>query len=220
MLYSLADMDLEEFWLGYCAVMGVGDMAVLDRRIVGRIDLDKDKDAEIASRLAMLSKEKQLLLLVPVRLSWQGENCNSVIVWDRGKVAGVVDEISPVGKYDCGEGVVVLSTSKGNLAVVVENDLYYAQVAELLSRVKVRYVVYSSAKPCTSNAVGVLRALSIFLGCKCYGCMSDLSVEVIGGEVIDVEVGKLRPLSDLATIGKPNRVQQSIELLVLDKKPT
>ena len=213
-------MDLEEFWLGYCAVMSVGDMAVLDRRIVGRIDLDKDKDAEIASRLAMLSKEKQLILLVPVRLSWQGENCNSVIVWDRGKVVGIVDEISPVGKYDCGEGVAVLSTSKGNLAVVVENDLYYAQVAELLSRVEVRYVVYSSAKPCTSNAVGILRALSIYLGCKCYGCMSDLSVEVIGGEVIDVEVGKLRPMSDLATQGNPNRTQKPISLYVVDKKPT
>ena len=220
MVYSLADMELEEFWLGYCAVFGAGDMVVLDRRIVGRLDLDKDKDAEIASRLALLSKEKQLVLLVPVRLSWQGENCNSVIVWDRGKVVGVVDEISPVGKYDCGEGVSVLSTSKGNLAVVVENDLYYAQVAELLSRVEVRYVVYSSAKPCTSNAVGTLRTLSVYLGCKCYGCMSDLSVEVDGGEVIDVEVGKLRPLSDIATLGKPNRMPKPISLYVVDKKPT
>lgn len=220
MVYSLADMDLEEFWLGYCAVIGVGDMAVLDRRIVGRIDLDKEQDAEIASRLALLSKEKQIVLLVPIRLSWQGENCNSVIVWDRGKVVGVVDEISPVGKYDSGEGVSVLSTSKGNLAVVVENDLYYAQVAELLSRVEVRYVVYSSAKPCTSNAVGVLRALSIYLGCKCYGCMSDLSVEINGGEVADVEVGKLRPLSDIAMLGKPNRTPKPIGLYVVDKKPT
>ncbi|MGN0788472.1 MAG: hypothetical protein ACI4MY_00930 [Christensenellales bacterium] len=220
MVYSLADMDLEEFWLGYCAVFGTGDMVVLDRRIVGRLDLDKERDAEIAARLALLSREKQLILLVPVRLSWQGENCNSVIAWDMGKVVGVADEISPIGKYDCGEGVAVLSTSKGRVAVIVENDLYYAQVAEALSRVEVRYAVFCSAKPCCNNAVGALRTLSVYLGCKCYGCMSDLSVEVEKGEVIDVEVGKLRPMSDLTTNSRPYRTPKPVELYLMDKKPT
>lgn len=220
MVYSLADMDLEEFWLGYCAVFGVGDMVVLDRRIVGRLDLDKEEDAEIASRLALLSKEKQLILLVPVRLAWQGENCNSVIAWDMGKAVGVSDEINPIGKYDGGEGVAVLSTSKGRVAIIVENDLYYAQVAEALSRVDIRYAVYCSAKPCCNNAVGTLRALSVYLGCKCYGCMSDLSVEVDGGEVIGVEVGKLRPMSDMSTKSKPNRTLKPVELYLMDKKPT
>ena len=50
--------------------------------------------------------------------------------------------------------------------------------------------------------------------------MSDLSVEVDGGEVIGVEVGKLRPMSDMSTKSKPNRTLKPVELYLMDKKPT
>ncbi len=173
-------------------VFGRGDMVVLDRKVVGRVNLDQPSKA--FAELCALSDRSQALYIIPLRCFDKGECSNSVCVIDSGRVLCLQDEINAKCGYVSRNRIFLVDTSVGKIGLVIDSDILYVDIWSRYVGKGLRYIVCCNHCNCQSPMLVMLQSISLSVGCVVVGSWNDQSVVASGGHITDIAVGKLRPL--------------------------
>jgi len=193
MVYCVSDITAEDLAEKYGKVFGKGDMVVLGRNVVGRVDIAQPFNADMGDMLE-LSRSTQSTIVVPLRCFDGGKCSNSVAVLDSGRVVCLQDEINAKCGYVSRNCIFLAYTEAGKIGLVIDSDIMYADIWSKYIGMELRYIVHCNHSPITAQSLTMLQALSLAVGCVVIGNWSDQAVVATGGHIADIAVGKLRPL--------------------------
>lgn len=194
MVYCVADMCVEEFVQDFGKVVGRGDLVILDRKVVGRICLDQPYIDVGLGDIVALSKDSQVVCVVPFRCFDRIECTNSVCIVDCGKILCLQDEIFANSGYVSRNRIFLTHTSIGKIGLVIDNDLMYVGVWSKYIGSGVRYMLHCNHTQCDGKGIVMLQAMSLAIGCVAIGVWCDQTIVASGGKIVDIAVGKFRPL--------------------------
>ena len=166
-----------------CAALRA-DVMCFSFQALGEVSYERELRGETAlfEDVALLSKEKQNVVLCGCYTDARGVRRKSVVIAERGRILGVSDMANRLdsGEFRCGAGVKIFETGVGKIGVIVAEDLYFPRVAETISTCGAELAVCVFEGLNESLEQTLLRAQSFFYGvpmCLCafgYAQASDI----------------------------------------------
>ena len=182
------------------------DVLVLSGSIVGKVDLVAETEGRETSvrQLCLLSEQKDCVLLAGCDTEVCGILHKSCIVIDGGELLGISDMVNVIDEtvYAAGGGYRVFDTSKGKLGVIVGEDLYFPDVAKLLSLCEADVIVCVFGKITSSLPEVMARGSAYANGVDiCVAGEGSLLIADIKGELCfssneRIRSAELRPVKD------------------------
>ena len=104
---------------------------------IGKVSYERELKGETSlfEDVALLSKEQKNVVVCGCYTDARGVRRKSVVVAERGRIAGVTDMVNRLDgeEFRSGAGIKIFDTGAGKLGIVVAEDLYFPQVIETLS---------------------------------------------------------------------------------------
>lgn len=129
--------DFEEILFKDVPRIGDVDVLVFASNILRRVDLVAEMEGSSSQieQLCLLSRNLECVLLAGCDTEVCGTLHKSCVVMDEGELLGIVDMVNVIdeGAYSAGGGYRVFDTSKGKLGIIVGEDIYFQDVAKMLS---------------------------------------------------------------------------------------
>ncbi len=117
---------------------GVGaDLVCFPFSALGDVSYERELKGETSlfEDVALLSKERQNIVVCGCYSDARGVRRKSVVVAERGRILGVSDMVNRLdsSQFRPGAGIKIFDTKAGKIGVVVAEDFYFPQVIETLS---------------------------------------------------------------------------------------
>lgn len=113
------------------------DVLLFPFSALGQVSYERELKGETSlfEDVALLSKERQNVVVSGCYSDARGVRRKSVVVAERGRILGVSDMVNRIdeSEYRAGAGIKIYETRAGKLGVVVAEDFYFPQVFETLS---------------------------------------------------------------------------------------
>ena len=113
------------------------DVVCFGFQAIGKVSYERELKGETSlfEDVALLSKVQKNVVVCGCYTDARGVRRKSVVVAERGRIAGVTDMVNRLdgGEFRSGAGIKIFDTCAGKLGIVVAEDLYFPQVIETLS---------------------------------------------------------------------------------------
>lgn len=164
MIDVIKNLSLNAFTLGYLPMIAKRDVIILQSGVCPDIDMQSelDGDTNTLARLALLSKDKESVVVAQSGVTADGGYYNSAVLLDCGKLAGVSDEISPLRLYDKGSCLRCYNTSRGRIGIIIGGDILYCELWARLAVCAPSMIIAL----CPDAPVGLFSSLATLCNCN------------------------------------------------------
>lgn len=175
MVFCFSGIDFKEIVDGYGAMFSPGDIILLSREVVGRVDMPAELNgsSQVIKDVAAYSRERSLIIVIAMQAEIGQRVFNSAMVIDKGRIMGVSDELTPCGEYEQGKVMRSYLTTMGKICIFIDSDLCYPQLWQSAMQ-GARYVFCLCSHFTDCGKLACARALACVTGkyvlCKFVDC--------------------------------------------------
>lgn len=206
---------VNKVWQEKLSLIGKKDVLIFGFNGLGLVSYKKELagETEYFQDLASLSKQMDGVVICGCDTDTYGVFRHSAVIADKGKILGVSDMVHTIdeSEFVSGANFRVYDTSKGKIGIIIGEDLFFPEVARVLSLCDADFIVCILKKIDGAMPQIMLRALSFSNGIsmalcsKNYACVSDIKGNITVAGSADLIKAKVSVEKDYKLISLRRR---------------
>ena len=197
----VTENTLNTVWQEKLFELGEQDLVAFGFNGMGLVSYKKELEgqSEYFHDVAKLSSALSNVVISGCDTENYGVYRHSVVIADKGKILGVTDMVHTIdeSEFVAGYGLRVYDTSAGKIGLIVEKDLFFPEVARVLSLCDADIIICVMNELCDGMEQVMLRAgafsngVTMGLVGKNYACVSDIHGKIIvasSSEIVKTQI--------------------------------